>query len=244
LSRHTFAVISDIHANIHALEAVLADIDAQPDIDEIICLGDLVGYGAYPNQVCDAIRGRNIPSVMGNYDDGVGFERDDCGCAYKVEEDRRRGDQSLAWTIAHTNADNKAHLRTLAPWLRREVDGVRILLVHGSPRKINEYLYEDRPDSSFERIARGADADVILFGHTHLPYQKTVAGTLFVNVGSVGKPKDGNPRAGYALLSVQDGHVGVEIRRVAYDVEAAAAAIRAADGLPDHFATLLESASG
>jgi putative phosphoesterase len=244
LSRHAFAVISDIHANIHALEAVLADIEAQPNIDEIVCLGDLVGYGAYPNQVCDAIRQRNFPSVMGNYDDGVGFERDDCGCAYKKEEDRVRGDQSLAWTIAHTNADNKAYLRTLAPRLRREVDGVRILLVHGSPRKINEYLYEDRPDSSFERIARDADADVILFGHTHLPYQKTVAGTLFVNVGSVGKPKDGDPRAGYVLLTVQEGHIGVEMRRVAYDVEAAAAAIRAAGGLPDHFAMLLESASG
>jgi putative phosphoesterase len=244
LAKYTLAIISDIHANIHALEATLADIDARPDIDGIICLGDLVGYGAYPNQVCDAIRERGIPTVMGNYDEGVGFERDSCGCAYKKEEDRMRGDQSLAWTIAHTNPDTKAYLRTLAPQLRRESDGVHILLVHGSPRKTNEYLYEDRPDRSFERIARDADADVILFGHTHLPYQKTVAETLFVNVGSVGKPKDSDPRAGYVLLTIEDGRVSAETRRVEYDVEAAAAAIRAADGLPDHFATLLETATG
>ena len=82
---------------------------------------------------------------MGNYDDGVGFDRDDCGCAYREADEKRRGDQSLAWTRAQVTAENKAFLRTLVHEIRFEADGRRVLLVHGSPRKINEYLFEDRP---------------------------------------------------------------------------------------------------
>jgi diadenosine tetraphosphatase ApaH/serine/threonine PP2A family protein phosphatase len=110
-------------------------------------------------------------------------------------------------------------------------------MVHGSPRKINEYLYEHRPEATFVRISRAAGTDVVLFGHTHLAYQKAVNNTLFVNTGSVGKPKDGDPRAGYVLLSLS-GETSVEFRRVSYDVGAAADAIRAA-GLPEYFAAEL-----
>ena len=95
------AIFSDLHGNRAATEAVLAAIDAEVP-DAVYCLGDLVGYGAYPNETIDLIRERNIPTIMGNYDDGVGFERDDCGCAYKTAEERERGQQSLMWTRAQT----------------------------------------------------------------------------------------------------------------------------------------------
>jgi putative phosphoesterase len=235
------AIFSDIHANLHALEAVLRDIDAQRP-DAVYCLGDLVGYGAYPNEVIVLIRERGIPTIMGNYDDGVGFDRDDCGCAYRTDVDRRLGHLSLLWTREQVSAENKAFLRALLPHIRLDLDGWPALLVHGSPRKINEYVYEDRRQASLERIAASSGAELLVMGHTHLPYIKQVAGTLLVNDGSVGKPKDGDPRAAYALLQM-DAEIRVTIRRVAYDVAAAVAAVRAS-GLPEHHADLLLRATG
>jgi putative phosphoesterase len=187
-------IISDIHGNLPALEAVLQDIKGRR-LDAVYCLGDLVGYAPFPNEVTERIRAEGIPTIVGNYDDGVGFDRDECGCAYRDPIERQLGDQSFAWTQAHATAENKAFLRTLVKEIRFEADGKRLLLVHGSPRKINEYLFEDRPVSSFQRLAASSDADIIVFGHTHRPYTKLVDGVLFVNAGSVGKPKDGDWRA-------------------------------------------------
>jgi len=230
------AILSDLHGNSAATETVLAEIDAEAP-DEVICLGDLVGYGAKPNETIDLIRARNIPTIMGNYDDGVGYDRDDCGCAYKDAGERERGQASLMWTRGVVTDDRKAYLRTLAPELRREVYGVRVRFVHGSPRRMNEYLFEDRDPASLARIARSADCDVLVFGHTHIAWTREIEGVRFVNTGSVGKPKDGDPKAGWVLLTIgDDGSVTSELRRVAYEVAPMAAAIRAAVGLPDHFA--------
>jgi putative phosphoesterase len=229
------AVFSDIHGNLQALEAVLADVRAQ-EPDAIYCLGDLVGYGANPNEVTERIRREGYPTIMGNYDDGVGFDRDECGCAYREEAERERGQRSLEWTKARVTPENKAYLRSLSNEIRFEADSKRILLVHGSPRKMNEYLFEDRPISSFERLAASSQADAIVFGHTHKPYVKDVDGVRFVNAGSVGKPKDGDWRACYAILDAGQ----ATFRRVEYDVKAAAAAIRATE-LPHEFAADIES---
>lgn len=232
------AILSDIHANLPALEAVWADLTAQHPA-AVYCLGDLVGYGAQPNEVIDFIQAQGVPTILGNYDEGVGFDLDDCGCVYRDPADDRRGKQSLLWTRAQTRPAGKTFLRSLPLQQRLEWAGRPVLLVHGSPRKLNEYLYEDRPPATFERIAQVAGCDLLLFGHTHLPYQKQVGRTLFVNTGSVGKPKDGDPRAGYVLLSAGRPW-RVEFRRVAYNVAAAAASVRAA-GLPPEFARLLET---
>jgi putative phosphoesterase len=234
------AIISDIHSNLQALEAVLTDLSAQPEIDRIYCLGDLVGYGPDPNGVVARIRELGVPTVMGNYDDGIGFERGDCGCAYKTDVDRRIGELSVSWTEQHTTANSKAFLRTLLPEIRVTVDEKRVLLVHGSPRRINEYLFEDRDLRSFQRLAAGADADVIVFGHTHIPFTKDVEGVLFVNAGSVGKPKDGDPRACYTLLDIDASRIAVRFRRIVYDVSAVAAAIQQS-GLPNELADQLVS---
>ncbi len=237
----SIAIFSDSHGNSAATEAVLAAIDAEAP-DAIYNLGDLVGYGAKPNETIALIRERSIPTIMGNYDAGVGFDRDDCGCAYKDKDEEARGQQSLFWTRAETTAMNKTYLRTLLPEIRVEAEDKRFLLVHGSPRRMNEYLFEDRDPRSLALIAQGADADVLVFGHTHKPWVRMIGCVLFVNDGSVGKPKDGDPRAAWALLTVEANQpVQVEIRRVPYDVAAMAAAIRAAEGLPDYFARDIES---
>jgi putative phosphoesterase len=237
-----YAFFSDLHANIFALESVLADV-AGVGVDERYVLGDLVGYAPWPNEVLDRLRGEAIPIVMGNYDDGTGFGRDECGCAYTHPVEKALGDAGFAWTKANTSDANKAWLRTLAPQIRFEVDGHQFLLVHGSPRKMNEYLYEDKPDSTFARIAADANADVIVCGHTHRPYDKTVAGTRFINDGSAGKPKDGDPRACWALVDTGPAGVTVDFRRVDYDIAAAAAGILASE-LPHEFAAQLREARG
>lgn len=232
------AILSDIHANLHALEAVWEDLESQRP-DGVYCLGDLVGYGAYPNETIEFIRDRQIPTVMGNYDEGVGFDLSDCGCVYKNPVEDQLGKRSLEWTKEKTTDKNKAYLQSLPLQIRLDEQNPRLMLVHGSPRKINEYLYKDRPEATFDRIAKVAGVEILLFGHTHLPYVRHVSGTKFVNCGSVGKPKDGNPLAGYVILSIGKDS-DVEFRRVPYDVLAAANSIRASE-LPHEFADLLES---
>lgn len=235
------AVFSDLHGNSAATGGVLEAIDAASP-DAIYCLGDLVGYGAFPNETTALIRARGIPTIMGNYDDGVGFDRDDCGCAYKDQDEEARGQRSLFWTRQVMTEENKAYLRTLLPEIRFEVASRRFRLLHGSPRRMNEYLFEDRDERSLERIAQTASCDVLVFGHTHKPWHREIGGVLFVNTGSVGKPKDGDPRACWVLLTVEnDGTVTIDTRRVNYDISAMSAGIRDAEGLPDHFAADIET---
>jgi putative phosphoesterase len=235
------AVFGDLHGNSAAAEAVLRDIDAA-GVDGAYCLGDLVGYGARPNETIALIRSRSIPTVMGNYDDGVGFDRDDCGCAYRDEGERERGQRSLFWTRAETTDEHKAWLQELPFDLRFEAGGQRVRLVHGSPRRINEYLFADRDERSLKRIAAVADADVLVFGHTHIPWTRQIDGVLMVNAGSAGKPKDGDPRACWALLELHEsGLPSVTFHRVEYDVAAMASAIRSAEGLPNRFASDIET---
>ena len=232
------AIISDVHANLHALQAVWEDLQTQQP-DGVYCLGDLVGYGAYPNETVTFIREQAIPTIMGNYDEGVGFDLRDCGCVYKNPVQDQLGQRSLKWTQEQTTQENKDFLKALPLQIRLEGSRPTIMMVHGSPRKINEYLYQDRPLATFTRIARLAGTDFLLFGHTHLPYEKHVSGTTFVNCGSVGKPKDGNPEAGYVILSMGR-KAEVQFRRVPYDVHAAGDAIRNSD-LPVEFAAMLET---
>ncbi len=240
----TITVFGDIHANLPALEAVFADMAARALNENLYCLGDLVGYGTFPNEVIAAIRERGIPTIMGNYDQGVGHSSDDCGCAYRTAEDRALGNQSIAWSNAHTSDENKAYLRSLVAQIPLQLGDLRVLLAHGSPRRINEYLYEDRPDSSLERILDQAEADVLVVGHTHKPYHRILpSGRHVVNAGSVGKPKDGDPRAGYIVLSADGGRLNVEFVRVPYDVERAAQAIEATE-MPDDYARMLREGIG
>lgn len=236
-------VFGDIHANLPALTAVLADMDARGAANRC-CLGDLVGYGAQPDEVTALIRDRAIPTLMGNYDLGVGQASDDCGCAYRDATAEALGKRSIAWTNAHTTAETKAFLRALADSIPLTLGELRVLLVHGSPRKVNEYLYEDRPAAGLERLLDAAEADVLVCGHTHLPYHRVLpSGRHVVNAGSVGKPKDGDPRACYVRLWADGRALEVAFVRVAYNVEAAATAVEAS-GLPPEFAGMLRVGRG
>jgi putative phosphoesterase len=148
----------------------------------------------------------------------------------------------VEWTLARTGARAKVFMRELPFELRFAMGGMRVRLVHGSPRKVNEYLFEDKPASLYERLARGADCDVLVFGHTHKPWVHEYGGVLFVNCGSVGKPKDGDPRAAFALLELDRGEVRVSIERVEYDANGVAREVAAA-GLPGEYAEKLVAAA-
>jgi putative phosphoesterase len=231
------AVITDVHANLPALEAALARID-ELGIDRIYCGGDLVGYGPDPDAVCARIAQRGIPTIYGNYDYAIARDLDDCGCAYITPHDRELGQQSVAWTREHTAQAAKDFMRALPFDRHLEVGDQRVHLVHGSPRKVNEYLFEDKPARLYERLAAAETGDVLVFGHTHKPWVHTHGHVRFVNCGSVGKPKDGDPRGAFAILDASSGSLDVTIERVAYDAEVVADAVRAA-GLPAEFADKL-----
>lgn len=236
-------IFGDIHANLPALESVLADMETR-DLANRYCLGDLVGYGTFPNEVVNAIRQQDIPTLMGNYDQGVGHSSDDCGCAYTNPVAEALGKRSIAWSNAHTIPDNKAYLRQLPQQIPLQLGNLRVVLVHGSPRRVNEYLFEDRPERSLERLLDMVEADVLVCGHTHIPYHRVLpSGRHVVNAGSVGKPKDGDPRACYVVLENTDRELAVTVHRVAYDVERAARAIEASE-MPAECAEMLRTGTG
>jgi putative phosphoesterase len=236
------AIITDIHGNLPALQAALSRID-ELGIERVYCGGDLVGYGPHPNEVCALIAERGIPTIYGNYDFAIARDLDDCGCAYITPHDRELGQRSVAWTLEHTDAAAKAFMRGLPFDLRFALGDREIHLVHGSPRKVNEYLFEDKPSRLYERLAGAETADALVFGHTHKPWIAEFGGVLFVNCGSVGKPKDGDPRGAFAVLGLDEhGAVSARVERVAYDAEAVAREVAAA-GLPVEYADKLVAAA-
>lgn len=237
------AIFSDVHANLPAME-VVRDHIASGGYDGVYCLGDIGGYASEPNETQAVIMTMGCPTVMGNYDEGVGFNRDDCGCHYIKPFDIEMSNISFLWTRDHTTDVNKAWLRELPREIRLEISGKRVLLCHGSPRSTTEYLFENRSDGFLKQFTPGgkddARADVIVFGHTHVPYHRVVDGIHFINTGSVGRPKDGDPRAGYSVLTIDEDSVISEQIRLPYDVEAACQRLIAA-GLPEYFAEYLRA---
>lgn len=250
------ALFSDIHANLPALEACLNDIDSR-DPDAVYCLGDLVGYNIWPNEVIDLIRHRKIPTIAGNYDFGIGRSSDDCGCAYKTDLEKELGKISIAYTNQVVKKEQRNYLRTLPAHIKVEFqlnnDKLNLLLVHGSPRKINEYLFEDRDEKSLNRIMEQADADIMCFGHTHKPYHRMLASEIdgqnrirhAINIGSVGKPKDENSKGCYVMLTINEDSsiskrdsIQVEFCRFDYDIEKAAKAVEDSP-LPNEYAEML-----
>jgi predicted phosphodiesterase len=243
-----YALISDIHANLPALRAVLADIDKRKDIDAIYHLGDLTGYAPWPNEVVALLRERGIPGIAGNYDSTVTTGYEHCGCRADTPHDEELSHLSYEWTRSHVTQETKKYLGSL-PFrvdirpLGGHVSGPTITLVHGNQTLNTVYVIEDRSDSFLEKMAKdiGARAgDVVCFGHTHKPWQRTVGSVLFVNTGSVGRSKDGDWRACYALLTIDQSRADVRFVRVSYDVDEAASAIRESD-LPNEFAEVLKS---
>jgi predicted phosphodiesterase len=243
-----YALISDIHANLAALDAVLADIDRRGDVDAIYHAGDLVGYSAEPNEVVERLRERAIAGVAGNYDSTVATGYAHCGCRSESPRQEELAQLSYRYTLDATTAETKRYLGGL-PFsldlrpLGGHVHGPRLVIVHGAPTLNTVYWTEDRTDEFCLKMAGmvGLESgDAIAFGHTHKPWHRVVEGIRFINTGSVGRPKDGHWGAGYALVDLGGAVPHVEQVRVPYDIERTIAGVRAA-GLPEELADFLRT---
>ncbi|GEM_PF-183036 len=281
-----FAVVSDIHGNLAAIQAVLADIDGlEHPVEVIACAGDIVGHAPEPNEVIDLLRSRKIESVRGNYDEVAAGSRIEPGTDYASEQERAVDVAAVRWTRQHLTPENAEYLQGLPRELRIQVSASgrtavrvrktddsaaeirkgflmgslggsllssararpggagkrirpqRVLVVHGSPRDTVEYLYPGTAQSVLRTIAQDAQAEIVVYGHTHQPFQQVVNGVAFIGVGSVGRPRGGGD-AEYTIVEVAGTEIDVEFRSVAYDVEAEADAI-ARSGLPPEMAERL-----
>ncbi len=230
------AVISDIHGNSEALTAVLNDIQKH-NCEMILCAGDLVGYGPRPDEVIEMVKSQHIQTVMGNYDEAVGFKLPACGCHIEDSFQKNLMHNSLNWSIANTTSQSKEYLRSLPENLSIEVTGKKIFLTHASVDSISEYIYhsdEERISQVLEDLAE----DIYIYGHTHLPFMQSHKNKIIINSGSVGRPKQGDIRSNYILLQISTKSVTVHFRCVAYDVEKVASDI-VSFGLDPYFSNFL-----
>jgi len=229
------ALIGDIHANLPALQAVL-DHAHQQDVNAIWNIGDIVGYGPFPNGVVKRLRKEDVLSIIGNYD----LKALDINGKKRKWLNKRDPLKILAFRWAYKNLSKKGrkYLRSLPEEARFKWEGKRILLTHASPASNKEVLDTTTPEERLRELAQMAQADLIVCGHSHRPFVRQVDDVWFINTGSVGRPDDGDPRATYAVLWISSGEIGVEHFRVPYDVEMSTAAIRE-NHLPEEFAQML-----
>src|SRR5262245_11232966 len=239
--RFRLACFGGVYSNHVALAATLERI-ARSRVDRVWCLGDLGGFGPHPDRAIEMLRAAAVPTLRGNMDDSVGHGRDDCGCGYTDPLDQRFAQRSYDYTLAHTADEHRAWMRELPEQQRLEIAERRILLCHGSPRRVNEFLWESTCSTAFlEWLCDAHAADVILCSHTGLPWHRALSrGRHVVNVGVLGRPaNDGDPAVRFALLTL-DGDVGVELVRVPYDHEGIARAMEA-EALPAEFVATIRT---
>jgi predicted phosphodiesterase len=235
------ALFGGVYSNQRALEAVLATLRAR-GAGVVHGLGDLGGFGPHPDRAIETLRASGVPMLRGNYDDAVGHDRADCGCGYGDPRDRAFAQIAFDYTAARTAAEHKAWMRGLPETVRLEIAGRRVLLCHGSPRQVNEFLWESTCSDAFlEWLCRAYGADVIACSHTGLPWLRTLpGGRLVVNAGAIGRPaNDGRPLAWYAEVEIGDA-VRAELIPVPYDHEALALDMER-ERLPDEFVATIRS---
>jgi len=233
------ALFGGVYGNDLALTAVLRHIRRR-GADLVWCLGDVGGFGPHPDGAAEILRGHGIPTLCGNYDDAIGYERLDCGCGYSDPRDNHFAQVSYDYTLANTAPAHRAWMRSLREQERLEVEGRRVFLCHGSPRKVNEFLWESACSDAFlEWLCERYGADVIACSHSGIPWHRALpSGRHVVNVGAIGRPaNDGRAEVWYAALEL-DGEVSVEFRAVDYDVETVAREMARASLPPEFIETL------
>lgn len=228
------ALLSDIHGNLPALEAVLAHA-GEMKVKQIWNLGDFTGFGAKPDAVIKLVKKHKAISIIGNYDQKVLKvpEKSDEWKNTKVPEKWF----SFHWSYEQLSKKSIDYLKSLSENHRETIKNWKVLFCHGSPEAIDEALNDETPQERLRDLAKKAHANIILCGHSHEPFMRFAGGSIFINPGSVGRPFDGDPRASYAVLSIKKHKVEVDFFRIDYDVEKAAEAQNAA-GLPVEYAEM------
>jgi len=230
------AAFGGVYSNHLALDAVLADIGAA-GVDATWCLGDLGGFGPHPDRAIERLRASGVPSLRGNYDASIGAGLADCGCGYTDPRDNRFAQISYDYTLARTAAAHRGWMRALPETHRFEAAGRHVLLCHGSPRRVNEFLWDSSTSDAFlEWLCDAHQTDVILCSHTGLHWHRRLpSGRHVVNAGAIGRPaNDGTPRIRYALVTISAQDLDVSFRAVGYD-HATLAREMEAECLPQEF---------
>lgn len=236
------AVFGGVYSNDIALDAVLEDA-TRMGVDAVLCLGDLGGFGPQPDRAADRLRESDVVVIRGNYDESVGYGLDDCQCGYSDPRDNQFARISYDYTVANTSETNRAWFRQLPEFARFDLDGLRVLAAHGSPRRINEFLWESTTPSPFiRRLLDDFDCDLLLVTHTGLHWQRRIDEDPtrgIVNVGAIGRPaNDGNVAIHYAIIeSFRQGtrpSFRTSFRSVEYDHVSLSRRMRG-EGLPTEF---------
>ena len=211
------AIVADIHSNLQALKAVMSETE-KAGVDQMICAGDIVGYGANPNECSHIVEEVIAHAVLGNHE-----------IAALTNDTTRMNPHAAAasrWTASALEEGSRKFLRSLEIESRFEADDTRVAMFHGSVGNAIDYVFEDEIN---EDLVRNSGSDLLILGHTHMPYVKDFGSMMAINPGSVGQPRDGDPRASFAVLDTD--RRSCTVRRVGYDIGGASDAILAA-GLP------------
>lgn len=184
-------LISDIHGNKEALDAVL-----EVPHDMVICLGDLADYGPSPSECINYIMDNEVETVLGNHDAAVGSGID-CCCGYKY---KHLSEATRAYTWQKTTEKQLLFLRRLPFSIEKEIDGLKLYFTHGSPRSNFEYIKPETAEAELEEMTAGIDADVLFIGHSHVPFVRPYKNMLIINPGSAGQPRNGNWHASCAVF--------------------------------------------
>jgi putative phosphoesterase len=209
-------IISDIHGNLEALEEAFSNI-SERNVDTIVCLGDLTGYGPYPNEVVEFIREKHILNILGNYDAAVLEKK------FNYIRNNKVNEFSMPWTAAQLKEDNLNYLKSLPQKISFRFKNREICFVHGSTRRINEYLYKG--SSEAKEVMEAFTGDVLVCGHTHIPYKEEYGPKILINDGSIGKPKISRPNGTYVIMNVDDDEVHAKLVEFTYDYEKTASAM-------------------
>ena len=244
---HQIAVFGGVYSNHLALRAAIADARAR-GVDEIICLGDLGAFGPHPDKAAGVLREAGIPVLRGNYDDSVARGLDDCQCGYTDPRDNQYARLSYQYTFQNTSAEHRAWMGTFPRELRFQLGALSVVACHGSPRQINEFLWESiTPTHFLQKLASDSEADVILGTHTGIhwtrrwgdlrapPSIRDAPAGAYVNVGALGRPaNDGRTEVWYTVLQAAGRELSVEPVPVTYDHQALAVEMRSEE-LPEEF---------
>lgn len=237
MSKTRVAIFGGVYNNHLSLAATL-EHGRSRGAQELYCLGDMGGFGPNPDKVFPYLR--DVPDLFvmqGNYDHSIGNRLDDCACGYTDPRDNHFAQISYDYTLAKTADTHKDWLRELPTSFRRHWGGQRVLLSHGSPRQVNEFLWESMcPDVFLEHMLASYETDVLFVTHTGIPWMRRLeSGRLVVNVGAIGRPANlGDTRVDYVLVDISDEGVEVRFEKVVYDHEAIALEMRD-EGLPEEF---------
>ena len=240
-SFNNLAVFGGIYSNYLALESAI-NLALGLRAEAMFCLGDVGGFGPYPDRACALLREAGVHVMRGNYDESIAHDRDDCGCGYSDPRDNHFAQLAYQYTSVRTSSENKAWMRGLPPAFRFHLGSTGVLTCHGSPRQRNEFLWETgTPDGLLRRFLDASEADLILGTHSGIKWERRLAdGRGFVNVGVLGRPEnDGSPRVWFTMLKSDASHgYRADFVPVLYDHERLAREIRT-EGLPQEFATTI-----